>query len=280
MKKNKVWFVTGASRGLGLEIVRTLLAEGYQVIATARNPKHVTEALGSPENLLAVKLDVTSAADAKDAVAKAIEKFGRIDVLVNNAGYGQLGWFEANSDEKIRNQIETNLFGSMNVTRQVLPVMRKQQSGHIFSVSSISGIQGFAGSSVYSASKFAVEGWMEALAGEIKPFGIQTTIIEPGFFRTDFLDSSSISHGDLEVEGYEKATEDFNSYISNMNHKQLGDPTKMGLALIELSESNAAPVRFAAGSDAYQVVTGKIATLTADSSEWKHLSVSTDGKQD
>jgi NAD(P)-dependent dehydrogenase (short-subunit alcohol dehydrogenase family) len=274
---NKVWLVTGASRGIGLEIARVLLNAGNKVVATARNQKAVEDALGTSDNLLAVKLDVTNPEDAQAAVAKAKEKFGRIDVLLNNAGYGQLGWFETTSDKQIRNQFETNVFGAMNVTRAVLPLMREQRSGFVFTVSSVSGIFGVAGSSTYSASKFAVEGWMEGLIQEVKPFGIKATIIEPGFFKSDFLDASSVAYGEIDVEDYRETIAKFKEWHDNMNHQQVGDAAKLGNVLLQLSETENAPVRFAAGSDAAGVVLQKAESIRKEAEEYKELSFSTDG---
>ena len=243
----QTWFITGANRGLGLEIARTILAAGHNVVATARKPGSIAAVLGAPANLLAVKLDVTKPEDAQAAVAAAKDRFGGIDVLVNNAGYGQLGWFENTSDVQIRAQFETNVFGAMDVTRAVLPLMREKRSGHVFTVSSVAGIYAVAGSSTYSASKFAVEGWMEGLTEELRPLGIKATIIEPGFFKTDFLDASSVTYGDYDIADYAEATKAFEEWHDNMNHKQVGDPTKLGNVLIELNKIDNPPVRLPPG---------------------------------
>lgn len=278
MTKKKVWFITGASRGLGLEIARAVLTAGHSVVATARNPSTIEAALGKSDKLLAVKLDVTIPAQATAAVTAATEKFGRIDVLVNNAGYGQLGWFENTSDEQIRNQFETNVFGPMHVTRAVLPLMRAQRAGHIFTISSVAGFFSVAGSTTYSASKFAVEGWMEGLALEVKPFGIKVTTVGPGFFNTDFLDGSSVVYGAHDIEDYAPQVKEFTEWHHNMNHKQVGDPYKLGEVLIKLAAADSPPVRFAAGSDAYGVSMKKIKTLTDETEEWKILSAASDSK--
>ncbi len=274
----KVWFITGASRGIGAEIARTALKAGDYVVATARNQKAIEASLGSSDHLLAVKLDITKPEEASAAVARAKEKFGRIDILVNNAGYGQLGWFETTSDKQIRNQFETNVFGAMHVTRAVLPLMREQHSGFIFTISSVSGIFGVAGSSTYSASKFAVEGWMEGLVQEVKPFGIRATIIEPGFFKSDFLDASSVSYGEIDVEDYRETITRFIEWHNNMNHQQVGDPAKLGQVLIQLSELENPPLRFAAGSDAAGVVLQKGESIRKEAEQYKELSASTDGE--
>lgn len=273
---NKIWFVTGASRGLGLEIVRTVLKAGNKVVATARNPKTIEEALGKSENLLALKLDVTKQSEATNAIAKAKDHFGRVDVLVNNAGYGQLDWFENISDTQIRQQFETNVFGVMNVTRAVLPIMRTQGSGNIFTVSSVSGLFSVAGATIYASSKFAVEGFMEGLTQELKPFGIHCTLIEPGFFKTDFLDSSSLKYGDKSLPEYAETVAKFKAWHDNMNHKQVGDPAKLGEVLMQLSEMQEPPVRFAAGSDAANVVIEKANDLKTNAEKYQTLSSSTD----
>src|SRR6266542_955441 len=274
---NKVWFITGASRGLGLEITRSVLNAGNKVVATARSPKAIEEALGTSENLLVLKLDVTKQEDAKSAVEKAKERFGRVDVLVNNAGYGQLGWFENNSDEQIRKQFETNVFGAMNVTRAVLPIMRQQHSGYVFTISSVSGMVSVAGATIYASSKFAVEGWMEGLAQELQPFGIKATIIEPGFFNTDFLDNTSVNYGEYSIADYEEQTKKFRQWHDEMNHNQVGDPAKLGAVLIQLSEMENPLVRFAAGSDAAGWVINKAESIRAEAEKYAALSSSTDG---
>ena len=233
---SKVWFITGASRGLGLEIARTLLDAGHQVVATARRPDQIETALsGYGDQLLAIALDVTQPAQAEAAVAATKDRFGRIDVLVNNAGYGQLGWFENVSDEQVRAQFEVNLFGAMNVTRAVLPVMREQRSGHVFTVSSVSGLVSVPGATIYAGSKFAVEGWMEGLVGELKPLGIKATTIEPGFFRTDFLDSSSVNYGAHDLPEYAEVSAKFRAWHDEMNHQQVGDPAKLGVLLMNVA---------------------------------------------
>lgn len=276
MNENKVWFITGASRGIGFEVTKLLLDKGYKVVATARNPKTIEAALGSQANLLILSLDVTKQLDADNAITKAKEHFGKIDVLVNNAGYGQLDWFENNSDGQIRQQFETNVFGVMNVTRAVLPIMRTQGSGNIFTISSVSGLFSVAGASIYASSKFAVEGFMEGLTQELKPFGIYCTLIEPGFFKTDFLDSSSLKYGDKSLPEYAETLAKFKEWHDNMNHEQVGDPTKLGEVLIQLSTLQEPPVRFAAGSDAVNVVIEKANDLKANAEKYQTLSSSTD----
>lgn len=274
---SKVWLITGASRGMGLEITRSLLEAGHRVVATARRPDAIKEGLGADnENLLALALDVTDPAQGEAAASAAVAQFGRIDVLVNNAGYGQLGWFENLSVEQIQRQFNTNVFGAMHVTRAVLPYMRKQKAGHVFTVTSVAGLIAVAGSSIYGASKFAVEGWMEGLHQELAPLGIATTAIEPGFFKTDFLDSSSVSYGEKDIEEYAEASARFKAFHDEMNHQQLGDPAKLGLLMMKLAEMKETPVRLAAGSDAAEWVIKKGDSLREEATKWQEYSSSTD----
>lgn len=272
----KVWFITGANRGLGLGITQAVLAAGHVVVATARNVESLKTLSGNPDSLLRVPLDITSSAQIEAAVQRAIETFGKIDVLVNNAGYGQLGWFENTSDDQVRRQFETNVFGTMNVTRAILPVMRKQRSGHVFTVSSAAGMISVAGSSTYSASKFAVEGWMEGLASEVAPLGIHATIVAPGFFKTDFLDPTSVSYGANDIPEYAESIKAFNDFHDQMNHQQVGDPVKLGAALIAISDQDTPAVRYAAGSDSLGVVYAKIDILRQQAETLAALSASTD----
>lgn len=273
----KTWFITGASRGLGLEIARAALEAGDQVVATGRKPEQVEAGLaGSGERLLALKLDVTDQGSIEAAVDAASTRFGSIDVLVNNAGYGQLGAFEQLSVAAIERQFETNVFGVFAVTRAVLPVMRAQRSGHILTLSSIGGLVGFDGASIYCATKFALEGWSESLSLELAQFGIKTTVIEPGFFRTDFLDASSVSYDDIAISDYADYSAKRKAGLDEINHRQAGDPVKLGKAMVSLVASQDPPVRFAVGSDAYGVVTNRAATNRAEADTWRDLSVSTD----
>ena len=201
----KTWIITGAGRGMGVEFARAALAAGHNVVATGRNPDTVRAAVGEHENLLVTALDVTDPHSAEDAVAAAVERFGRIDVLLNNAGSFLAGFFEELTTEQVRSQIETNLFGPMTVTRAVLPVMRRQHAGQVISISSGAGVIGSPSGSAYSASKFALEGWMESLTGEVQPFGIRTMIVEPGFFRTELLTPESTTFGELSIDDYDEA---------------------------------------------------------------------------
>lgn len=277
MSDQKVWFITGATRGIGAEIARVVLAAGHQVVATGRSPEAVAKALGQHENLLIAKLDVTSDKQAHAAVQAAVDRFGRIDVLVNNAGYGQLGWFENVSDAQIRRQFETNVFGAMSLTRLVLPLMRQQRSGYVFTISSIGGLLSSAGGTIYCASKFAVEGWMEGLAQEVLPLGIHTTVIEPGFFRSDFLDASSVAYGEHNIQDYAEANQQVQAFYDSMNHQQHGDPAKLGRLMIQFTEMENPPIRFLAGSDAVERVREKVESLRQGIEQWQEHSASTDG---
>jgi NAD(P)-dependent dehydrogenase (short-subunit alcohol dehydrogenase family) len=275
MSDPKVWFITGANRGIGAEIAKAALAAGHHVIATARRQETVEAALGSSDALLALALDITDEQQSQDAVDAAVSRFGRIDVLVNNAGYGQLGLFEETSLDLIKQQFETNTYGTMNVTRAVLPVMRQQRSGHVFTVSSISGTVGVTGSGIYSASKFAVEGWMESLALEVAPFGITATIVQPGYFKTDFLDSSSVAYGDITIEDYAEQSGQFRKDQDDMNHQQIGDPAKLATALLQIAEAENPPMRFIAGKDALGAVESFILPKRHEDLEtWRELSAS------
>lgn len=274
----KTWFITGANRGIGLGIARAALEAGEQVVATARRPEQAEVALAglTGDRLLTVRLDVVDSTSIQSAVDAAVAHFGRIDILVNNAGYGQLGVFEQQSVTAIHRQFGTNVFGTMEVTRAMLPLMRKQRSGHIFTVSSIGGLVGAEGGSIYCATKFALEGWSEAVSFELKQFGIKTTLIEPGFFRTDFLDASSASYGDIIVPDYADYSAKFRAQLDAMNHKQAGDPDKLGKVIVSLAASNDPPLRFAAGSDAYRVISDRAPRDHAEADRWRELSVSTD----
>jgi NAD(P)-dependent dehydrogenase (short-subunit alcohol dehydrogenase family) len=219
----KTWLITGAGRGMGVEFARATLAAGHNVVATGREPDTVRSALGEHENLLVTALDVTHPHSAEAAAAAAVERFGRIDVLLNNAGSFLAGFFEELTTEQVRSQIETNLFGPMTVTRAALPVLRKQRSGLVISISSGAGVIGSASGSAYSASKFALEGWMESLAGEVQRFGIGTMIVEPGFFRTELLTPESTTFGELSIDDYDEARAEINAFWASMNGTQAGD---------------------------------------------------------
>lgn len=274
---HKVWFVTGASRGLGLEIAKAALAAGNKVVATARNIDGVAKKIGATkETLLVLPMDVTDFTSVKLAVKSAKKAFGTIDVLVNNAGYGQMGSFETISHKAIQSQFDVNVFGLMEVTRNVLPIMRNQMSGNIFNIASIGGAKSYPGSSIYCATKFTVEGLSEGLAKEIEEFGIKMTIVEPGFFRTDFLDNSSAKYGDIEVRAYVEADKKLKSTFDEYSHAQPGDPEKLGHALVKLSLMDSVPLRFAAGTDAVEVVGGAFEDRLTELKKWQDISSETD----
>jgi NAD(P)-dependent dehydrogenase (short-subunit alcohol dehydrogenase family) len=243
-------------------------------VATGRHPDTVRAAVGEHENLLVTALDVTDPHSAEDAVAAAIERFGRIEVLVNNAGSFLAGFFEELTTEQVRAQIETNLFGPMTVTRAVLPVMRRQHSGLVISISSGAGVVGSPSGSAYAASKFALEGWMESLAGEVQPFGIGTMIVEPGFFRTELLTPESTTFGELSIDDYDEARGGINAFWTSMNGTQAGDPAKLARALVELADSAEPPLRWVAGEDVVQGVEDKARLLLAQVDAHRELSTS------
>jgi len=269
----KVWLVTGAGRGMGVDIAEAAMAAGNAVVATGRRPEAVEQALGGvQDDLLVVKLDVTSPADAQAAVQAAVDRFGRIDVLVNNAGNFYAGFFEEITPEDFRAQIETTLFGPMNVTRAVLPVMRAQRSGVVVAISSTAGIVGFEFNSAYAASKFGVEGWMESLTPEVAPFGIRTMVVEPGFFRTELLTPESTNYAEPSIEDYAERTEQTVAVWKSMNGQQGGDPAKLAEALVRLAGQDNPPLRFVAGADAITTVEQKAKDLLAQADAYRELS--------
>ena len=268
------WLITGAGRGMGVDLARAALAAGHNVVATGRQPDVVQAAVGEHEDLLVVALDITDAQSAELAVAATVERFGRLDVLVNNAGNFFGGFFEELSPEQVRKQIETNLFGPMTVTRAVLPVLRRQRSGLVISISSGAGVIGSPSGSAYAASKFALEGWMEALTGEVQPFGIRTMIVEPGFFRTELLTPESTTFGELSLDDYDEARAQINAFWASMNGKQAGDPAKLARALVELADSTEPPLRWVAGEDVVEGVEDKARLLLAQVDAHRELSTS------
>ncbi|MRX10038.1 SDR family NAD(P)-dependent oxidoreductase [Pseudoduganella sp. FT25W] len=272
----KVWFITGASRGFGVLTAQKALERGDLVVATARDPQTVTAALGEHPNLLALRLDVKLEAQAITATQQAVARFGRIDVLVNNAGYGLLGAVEEASGEEVRAVYETNVFGLLNVTRAVLPVMRRQGSGHVINISSVGGYSSYAGWGVYGSTKFAVEGLSEALAMELEPLNIQVTVVEPGFFRTDFLDTTSLVSTRDRIDSYAATVGAMRSFAADVNHAQPGDPTKLAGALLQLADSATPPVRLQLGSDTVQRVRAKNQFVEKEMAEWLDLALSTD----
>jgi NAD(P)-dependent dehydrogenase (short-subunit alcohol dehydrogenase family) len=259
-EKKKTWTITGAGRGMGVEFARAALAAGDNVVATGRNPDAVAKAIGDADDLLVVKLDVTSAQDAEAAVAAAVDRFGAVDVLVNNAASFEAGLFEELTTEQIERQFTVSVFGPMNVTRAVLPVMRKQRSGHVITISSVAGLVGSAYTSAYAASKFAVDGWMESLAPEIEPFGIHATVVNPGFFRTELLTTESTNYAPASIEDYAEQSAANREFFESMNGKQGGDPAKLAQALVTIAGEQTPPLRFIAGDDA---IAGAEAALAA-----------------
>lgn len=273
MTDRKIWLVTGAGRGLGTDIARAALAAGHAVVATGRDPAKVAEAIGDHANLLSVKLDVTRPEDAQAAVEAAVAKFGRIDVLVNNAGNFYAGFFEELSPQQVRSQIETLLFGPMNVARAVLPAMRRQRSGLLLTISSTAGIAGGMFCTAYAAAKFGVEGWIESLAPEIAPFGIRTMLVEPGFFRTELLTAGSTTFAEPSIDDYAERTRETVAAWSGMSGKQGGDPARLADAIVRLAGLEEPPARFAAGADAVQAFEAKAKALLAQADA--HLGLST-----
>ena len=277
MTDSTVWFLTGAARGMGVDIAKAALAAGHSVAATARSEAKVTEALGENENLLPLSLDITDPVAARTAVDATVARFGRIDTLVNNAGTFQAGFFEEISDRAFRAQMETNFFGPLNVTRAVLPVMRRQRSGHVITLSSVAGLVRQDFTSAYSASKFALEGWMEALRHDLEPFGIATTIVEPGFFRTELLvEGSSTVWADLSIDDYAERTEATVAGWRGMNGQQGGDPAKLAAALVTIAGLEEKPLRWMAGADSVASAEGKAKELLAQADARRDLSSNLD----
>jgi NAD(P)-dependent dehydrogenase (short-subunit alcohol dehydrogenase family) len=274
MTDKRIWFITGAGRGMGVDIAKAALAAGNPVVATGRNPDNVVKAVGAADDLLVVKLDVTSPADAEAAVQGAVERFGRIDILVNNAGNFQAGYFEELTPEQMERQLTTTLVGPMNVTRAVLPVMRKQRSGHIVSISSAAGFTGVEFGSAYAISKFGLEGWMESLAPEVEPFGIQTTIVNPGFFRTELLTKESTNYAVPSIDDYSERSAAQRDFWESQNGQQQGDPAKLAQALLTIADEEQPPLRFIAGADAIGTAEQQIATLQQQIDAYRELSSS------
>jgi NAD(P)-dependent dehydrogenase (short-subunit alcohol dehydrogenase family) len=275
MSNKTAWFITGANRGMGVELAKAAMAAGDAVVASGRDSDRVSRALGQSNDLLAVKLDVTSRADAEAAVRAPVDRFGRIDVLVNNAASFFAGYFEELTPEQCDRQLAASLIGPMNVTRAVLPVMRKQRSGHIISISSSAGLAaGFEFVSAHAASKFGLEGWMESLHAEVAPFGIATTIVNPGFFRTELLTEQSTQYAEPSVADYDERRGPVVEYWKAQNGRQSGDPAKLARALITIASQEPPPRRFIAGADAIATAEQKIADLKAEVDAHRDLSTS------
>jgi NAD(P)-dependent dehydrogenase (short-subunit alcohol dehydrogenase family) len=272
----RVWFITGASRGLGALIAQAALADGNAVVAAGRNVAAITERLGDSPALLPVALDVTNEAQTNAAVQAALEKFGRIDVLVNNAGFGLVGAIEESSDADVRRMYDTNVFGLLNVTRAVLPAMRARRSGHVINMSSIGGYRSAAGFGAYCSTKFAVEGLTEALHTELKPLGIHATVVEPGYFRTDFLDASSLVVSREVIADYDETSGSVRRKAATLNHNQPGNPAKLATAMLKLVDAQTPPLRLPLGTDTLKAIAEKNAYVEQETETWKALSASTD----
>lgn len=272
----KTWFITGASRGFGLRIAKLALEQGDNVVATARRAEAVIEALGERERLLALPLDVTDEAQARAAAAAAVEAFGSIDVLLNNAGFGLLGAVEEASAADVEAVYRTNVFGLLNVTRAVLPTMRAQRSGRILNISSIGGYRGAAGFGVYSSTKFAVEGLSEALHAELAPLGVHVTVVEPGYFRTDFLDATSLTVSGGEIADYAETAGRVRRVAAALNHGQPGDPDRLAQVLVDFADAANPPVRLPLGSDTVAAIEAKHMADAEIVAKWRAVSVSTD----
>jgi NAD(P)-dependent dehydrogenase (short-subunit alcohol dehydrogenase family) len=272
MTETKTWIITGAGRGLGVDIATAALAAGHNVVATGRNPDTVTTALGDAENLLVLALDVTDPQQIAAAVESSVERFGSVDVLVNNAASFHAGFFEELTPEQMQRQLAVSLLGPMNVTRAVLPVMRRQRSGHVITISSSAGFAGFEFGSAYAASKFGVDGWMESLAPEVEPFGIHATVVNPGFFRTELLTQESTNYAPARIEDYAERNTAQREFWAGMNGKQGGDPAKLAQALVTLAAEPQPPFRFIAGADALAQAEDKLAERQAQIDTYRDLS--------
>jgi len=277
MNNQQVWFVTGASRGLGLTLTKQLLAQGFRVAATSRNSDDLRRAVDvADDRFLPLAVDLKTEASVRAAVESAVKHFGKIDVVVNNAGYGLVGSAEELTDAEARENFDVNVFGSLNVIRSAMPYLRGQQSGHIFNISSIGGFFGsFPGFSIYCATKFAVEGISESLAAEVKSFGVKVTIVEPGYFRTDFLTSGSLMVPKQPIAAYEVVRETQQAHQTEINGNQAGDPEKAVAAMIQMAQEPNPPLHLFLGQDAYDMAYEKIKAVQNDLETWKAITVST-----
>jgi NAD(P)-dependent dehydrogenase (short-subunit alcohol dehydrogenase family) len=275
MTDKKIWLVTGAGRGLGIDIAQKALAAGHAVVATGRKADRVLQAIGAHDNLLAVSLDVTDPDAAIAAAQTAVDRYGRIDVLVNNAGNFYAGYFEEISPKQFRAQMETNFFGPLNVTRAILPVMRKQRSGQVITITSTAAFVGQEFCAAYAASKFALEGWMESIRFDVAPYGIKTMAVEPGYFRTELLvEGSSTIWPELSIEDYAERTAQTINALKGMNGQQGGDPAKLAAAMVTLSDAGELPLRFVAGADAMAAVEANLKTIQGQIDAQRALSTS------
>ncbi|CAH0276163.1 SDR family NAD(P)-dependent oxidoreductase [Chryseobacterium sp. Bi04] len=277
METKKVWFVTGASKGLGFELVKKLLSEGFQVAATSRTVESLFSTIGeTSENFLPLSVNITDNNDIKSAIEKTVDHFGRIDVVVNNAGYGQIGTLEELTDEESRENYAVNVFGTLNVIRNAMPYLRKQRSGNIFNISSVGGYSAnFPGWGIYCSTKFAVAGFTEALAEEVKDFGVHATVVYPGYFRTDFLTKDSVKTPSNPIQAYEAARNSEQAHLNEINGNQPNDPEKAADVLIQISKEKNPPVHLLLGVGTVEFLNNKIDILKKDAEKWEHLTVST-----
>jgi NAD(P)-dependent dehydrogenase (short-subunit alcohol dehydrogenase family) len=271
----KVWMITGASRGFGAEIAKAVAAAGDPLVATARDPRQLGY-LESGKDILTAAMDVTDEPQVQATVRSALGRFGRIDVLVNNAGYGLLGAIEEGSAAEVEKVYRTNVFGLLSVTRAVLPGMRRRRSGHIINVSSMGGYRASPGWGLYCSTKFAVEALTEALHGELAPLGIHATVVEPGAFRTDFLDPTSLARTATRISDYDATVGKTHEFADTRNHLQAGDPAKLAQAILQLANSAEPPLRLPLGTDAVQRIADKNAFVEQETAKWRALSLSTD----
>jgi NAD(P)-dependent dehydrogenase (short-subunit alcohol dehydrogenase family) len=274
MAQKQVWLITGAGRGLGVYIAQAALAAGHAVVATGRNPEKVAQALGPADDLLVVKLDITSPTDAAAAVQATVDRFGRLDVLVNNAANFYAGFFEELSPEQMNQQLATSLLGPMNVTRAVLPVLRQQRAGQVITISSTAGLVGFEFGTAYAASKFGLEGWMQSLQAEVAPFGIETLVVNPGFFRTELLTEESTNFAHQPIADYDERRAAQMQFWKGANGQQSGDPAKLAQALLTISRQSPLPRRFLAGADAVATAEQVAAELQQQTAAYRELSAS------
>jgi NAD(P)-dependent dehydrogenase (short-subunit alcohol dehydrogenase family) len=277
METKKVWFVTGASKGLGFELVKKLLSDGFKVAATSRTAESLTDAFGEKsDQFLPMNMNITDNNDVKAALDKTVEHFGKVDVIVNNAGYGQLGTLEELNDAEARANFDVNVFGTLNVIRNAMPYLREQKSGNIFNISSVGGYYGgFPGWGVYCSTKFAVAGFTEALAEEAKDFGIHATVVYPGYFRTDFLTKDSVRTPENSIEAYEVARNSEKAHLDEINGNQPNDPVKAADVLIQISKEENPPVHLLLGVGAPEFLNNKIEAITKDAKNWEDLTLST-----
>lgn len=277
METKKVWFVTGASKGLGLALIKKLLEQNYRVAATTRNVQILIDEIGNAsETFLPLEVSLTDDENVKSAIEKTVEHFGQLDIVVNNAGYGQLGTLEELSDKEARANFDVNVFGTLNVIRNAMPHLRNQGSGHIFNISSIGGYSGnFPGWGIYCSTKFAVAGLTEALAEEIKDFGVKATVVYPGYFRTDFLSKESVRTPENSIPEYEAARNSEQAHLDEINGNQPNDPDKGAEAIIAISEVENPPVHFLLGSGTDEYLNHKIQIITGDAEKWSDLTFST-----